>query len=416
MYNGIDNLEDHMSNLAGEFLVFKAVVSDPEINHSLVVAKMSCSSINPQRLSQVMNAIINGLAVYDVDVISFCGDGASENVSFFEGVSNISLKESLSVQTRDLFHSKDLEDMLSFNIAMLNPLKCNGDFIFFIEDMPHVIKRIVNALDRSSNSSETRNLKYGYRCMNLNLIQNIWKRTGGNLNTLSFTKLSTKHFEKDNFSRMRVYLAVQVLSGSVVKLINMACQDKNIKLQFDREYYEPIIDLATHVNNLVDIINGRYECFNKENGEEVIKSLLEILKWFDDWKKHNDNDESDNLDETNFLPKETWKGLRRMILGYIGMIDHYCLKHGLTIHPKRTLSDVCEHLFSKIRRTGGATSHPTCNIAHAAVHRDALTQQGRENSRNIRGSNCQFDDSHQRGEKKRVIVQGISDMKRRKRY
>ena len=70
MYNGIDNLEDHMSNLAGEFLVFKAVVSDPEINHSLVVAKMSCSSINPQRLSQVMNAIINGLAVYDVDVIS----------------------------------------------------------------------------------------------------------------------------------------------------------------------------------------------------------------------------------------------------------------------------------------------------------------------------------------------------------
>ena len=100
---------------------------------------------------------------------------------------------------------------------------------------------------------------------------------------------------------------------------------------------------------------------------------MEILKWFDDWKKHNDNDESDNLDETNFLPKETWKGLRRMILGYVGMIDHYCLKHGLTIHPKRTLSDVCEHLFSKIRRTGGATSHPTCNIAHAAVHRDALT-------------------------------------------
>jgi len=77
----------------------------------------------------------------------------------------------------------------------------------------------------------------------------------------------------------------------------MACQDKTIKLWFDRGYYEPIIDLATHVNNLVYVIDDHYEYFNKENGEEVINSLLEILKWFDDWKKHNDNDESDKLDE-----------------------------------------------------------------------------------------------------------------------
>ena len=59
--------------------------------------------------------------------------------------------------------------------------------------------------------------------------------------------------------------------------------------------------------------------FYVRKGGDIIKSLLVILKWFVGWKRRNDS--IDDLDDKNFLPKEIWIGLQRMILGYIGMID-----------------------------------------------------------------------------------------------
>ena len=77
--SGIDNLEDHMSNLLEHFLVFKATICQPDLNCSLVVARQSCSTIDPQRLVNVVRAIINALYTQGIEVISVCSDGASEN-------------------------------------------------------------------------------------------------------------------------------------------------------------------------------------------------------------------------------------------------------------------------------------------------------------------------------------------------
>ena len=73
-----------------------------------------------------------------------------------------------------------------------------------------------------------------------------------------------------------------------------------------------------------------------------------------------------------------------MILGYIGMIDRYVLGEGLLICPRKTLSDVCEHLFAKMRFKAASTDKPTLNSCHLTCARSSLLQQG------IRGSNCQY--------------------------
>ena len=82
--------------------------------------------------------------------------------------------------------------------------------------MPHVLKRLVNALSNSSSDNESRNLHHDSLCMNIRMIQQVWEATGGLTAALHPTKLTGAHFDKDNFSKMRVYLSAQVVSSSVV--------------------------------------------------------------------------------------------------------------------------------------------------------------------------------------------------------
>ena len=99
--------------------------------------------------------------VHDVGIMINCvGDGATENVPFFDDSScTKSLKGFISENTAGLFKKFNLEEHLNFLIAMKDP--ATEDLIFSIEDMPHLIKWIVSTMDRSSNDRKTRNFQYG---------------------------------------------------------------------------------------------------------------------------------------------------------------------------------------------------------------------------------------------------------------
>jgi hypothetical protein len=376
----IDKLEDQMGNLTEHFLVLKATTVDPEFKCSVTVARCNCASIEPVRLERTFRATITALQMHDVGVCLAVGDGAGENVTFFRNVCTHSIADYIDDETRSLFKKRGMEEFLKKKVAMKCPL--SGEPIFIVEDMPHVVKRIVNALDRSSKSNEARNLQYGKgQYMNLRIIEQVWELTGGKSNQLHCTKLTEAHFHKDNFSRMRVYLAVQVQSNSVLQLILKARDDERVKLPFHDAFYDHIIELTRHVNNLVDIINGRSvekgkmtAHFCPEKASQIQWSLIDILVWFETWKKHNDELK---MEKNAFLADETWNGLIRMILGYIGLLGHYVKKSGMTIAPRKTLSDPCEHFFSKARGMGGSTNTLTPQTGLAAVAREDLMEHCR---------------------------------------
>ena len=63
-------------------------------------------------------------------------------------------------------------------------------------------------------------MKYSGCPLNSKMIQDIWRLTRkNNKHRLMETKLSESFFNKDAFSRMRVSLAVQLLSSSVVTML-----------------------------------------------------------------------------------------------------------------------------------------------------------------------------------------------------
>ena len=84
--------------------------------------------------------------------------------------------------------------------------------------MPHLIKKIVNAFDRSGKKKST-DLKFRGQKMSLDKLYEIWECDGGRMGDIRTNILTKDHFEKNSYSCMRVFLAVQVMSQSMLRLI-----------------------------------------------------------------------------------------------------------------------------------------------------------------------------------------------------
>ena len=110
-------MQDHMPNLASEFLVFKMTACQSIITCSLVVSRQSCSYINALRLIGTFAAIINQLAIENIGVMSFTGDGANENVQFQKSSCDTALQDFLSDDTKALFTKYGIEDYLDYELS-----------------------------------------------------------------------------------------------------------------------------------------------------------------------------------------------------------------------------------------------------------------------------------------------------------
>ena len=85
-------------------------------------------------------------------------------------------------------------------------------------DMPHLIKKIVNCLERIG-VLKTTNLEWDNAMMSLKMLQDIWEQDSGRMGDIRTNILTLDHFLKNSYSRMRVHLAVQVMSNSMACLI-----------------------------------------------------------------------------------------------------------------------------------------------------------------------------------------------------
>ena len=99
---------------------------------------------------------------------------------------------------------------MDFKIAFWHPIRKNI-LIFISADMPHLVKKIVNAFE-SSGVKSSRDLSYKSKKMSLKKLEKIWKCDNGRLGDLRTNILTTDHFNKNPYSCMRVHLAIQVVS------------------------------------------------------------------------------------------------------------------------------------------------------------------------------------------------------------
>ena len=94
--------------------------------------------------------------------------------------------------------------------------------------MPHLIKKIVNRLACTSNSKNKASLKYKGKPLSLEMMKVVWLWDNDGFSAIRKTVLTEDHFYKNAYSRMRVHLAVQLLSSSVFSLIDRYTKDSDV--------------------------------------------------------------------------------------------------------------------------------------------------------------------------------------------
>lgn len=303
---------------------------------------------------------------------------------------------------------------MDFKIAHDHPTLGASHAVFHIGDMPHAVKRVVNGLESSSCSSNlSRNYSMPVRAeaekgaeeggeqkgdvslvpMNLKLCEDIWRsvetsgsgKEGAALLRVA-RKLTREHFHKTASSRMRVPLAVQVLSKTMMNLIDNI-ERFNIG-NFGNVDLKPLRDLCERFDRFVDLMNGRVDRgagpITSQEDEKLLE-LLEILGWLAQWKRKIEESAEElgltpKEQKACFLTNETWEDMQRTVLGFVCCCQT-TLRPGRKLYPRRCNQDIVEHHFAHVREACGATNAATATMASDATSTAAAVRLSSEHDK-----------------------------------
>ena len=218
----IDNLL-----LADQNLCLRWTSLDPDVKMSEIIATIDVSKTTPEVVAALaIEAMDIAASTYGIYTSSMFADDAGENAKFADTFSVLAAKDLMDeAQVKD-YEAKgvDLSVRVGFNDLT------TGNLVALIPDMPHLSKNVVTAMEFSSKKNQKRNLRRGKKPVNLNMIKVPWVKTGGKSKQQHPTKLTVHHFEKNSHLRMKIRLAMQVLSNSVKTMLEKACLDNTLDL------------------------------------------------------------------------------------------------------------------------------------------------------------------------------------------
>lgn len=172
-------------------------------------AQYPTSGITAELLFPLVWEVIRSLECAGFKVISVTGDGASQNRKFFR------------------MHKLACSSGSTFTHKVRNPYSKEERYLFFFVDVPHLLKTVRNCWSNSFGHSYSRALwvsrvanthsVYVYKCVQIRdqhisweHLRRLYKRRCDSGLTL-LPKLTLEHINLNSYSRMRVYLAAQVL-------------------------------------------------------------------------------------------------------------------------------------------------------------------------------------------------------------
>ncbi|KAL7527937.1 hypothetical protein ACHAXR_003152, partial [Thalassiosira sp. AJA248-18] len=343
-----DESKMKLPGIAKHFLVFIATTWTPKGKIQFLVARYGLPTITSSFLVRELNVAINTLGLYGFIVDTIAGDGASENRRTWKSLATISARDILGKHWTE----EELKDLpLDFKIGFPHPHPMYSDKVTIIigGEMPHWVKKFRNAFQ-----NESRDLHFRGKQMKLGMLYEIWKASGdadlmGGA-AVRLYKFTHDHFNLNSYSKMRVFLAVQVSSQTMIQMIKDHCDC--VENLADIEEFAPIIELFDKVDRLVDIMNGSNQKKGKVRNVQLINhpkhghisELFDILRVFEEWKNEVGGDTK------KFITNYTYEDLVWMVFGVAATACLYLKEDGIdAMHQGRSGSDVCEHFFSMIR-------------------------------------------------------------------
>ena len=353
------NKDPPVPDVAKHFLIFAATTWSPNAQdgrrskHQFVCARYCLKTIDSEFLIPTIRKIILHLSYCGFLVDTIVGDGASENRSTFKILATISARDILTEHYGDAL----MEAMPSdFKIAFYHPNPVYKDHIkiFIGGEMPHWVKKFRNAMD-----SKNKILCWQGCEFSLKLFEDMWKLMNDSgvagRNDVRVYKFGNEHFNLNSYNKMRVFLAVQIPSQTMIRLIKDCCEAHPD--DYDLEAYEPVIEIFDKVDRLVDIINAtrrdlKVEYIDGPQHKHIFE-LFSVLQLFQLWREDAENFE--------FITRESYEDLQWMVFGMAGVACTYLDgDKSKKMHQGRSGSDVCEHFFAKIRQVNTNPNPQQC--------------------------------------------------------
>lgn len=346
--------------LATKMLTYmvKGVASDQK----RIVAAYGVDVLDVNDLFRKTWSVIGELEMADVNIIAIVCDGLSVNRRF------IKMHKPFSGET---------DSGTIFDTT--NP--CGGGRpLFFISDVPHLLKTIRNAFNSSGEPKAYSKLL----CINgefivWQTIVDLYEAEKYNHLRLAY-KLNKQVVHLNNFSRMRVGYAAAVMSKTVANALR----------QMKRSDIGETINFIEKVNDFFDCLNGAHsseakrkrnsllQSYKLENKEERFQVLRDFLQYLKEWKKQCDEMEGLEASDRNkaFLPIETFTGIDMTIHAFIGAIN-YLLGPEVKakfLNARVFNQDMLEQFFSTARCQGGS-SNPNAAQFLLSMRRHEMTRQ-----------------------------------------
>lgn len=170
------------------------------------------------------------------------------------------------------------------------------------------------------------------------------------LATNSFNKLTNIHFEYDTFDKMRVYLAVQILSESVASSLEYLLRSGFFKTKTDQKTVQNTITFVRTMNILFDMMNAKSSDDCNENKRGIsgmnVDRLTEIYEYLT----------SIELNDGTVY----WiEGIKQTINGTLGLFTENHSKNVNFILLTRYMNqDPLENLFGRVRAHGKNNRNP----------------------------------------------------------
>jgi hypothetical protein len=253
----------------------------------------------------------------------------------------------------------------------------SGRTVYVLHDPPHLIKNVRNNLltydfviDNKTISFKHIEQLYDVDCKNV----------------LRFVpKLTKGHIELNNFKKMNVKLATQVLSHSVASGIR--CY---IKLKQMAPEAEATADFVEKINRLFDIMNSNsFHAKNKwqkplsSKTLEQFHELRSAVPWIEEWKFKS---RRKNILKVNLPFKQ---GLLMSITALLGVCSDLINVHGFKyVMTSRFNQDVVENWFSCVRGKGRNNDSRT-TLEYESASKSITVNWLLEHPE--RGSNCELD-------------------------
>ena len=259
----------------------------------------------------------------------------------------------------------------------VNPYSMNGsNIVYFFSDPPHLMKTVRNSL-ANSRPGRSRLMWNGMDITWRHLLQleeelRHCSVTSGGLSVAP--KLKREHFHLTSYSKMRVDLAVQILSRTTSEALKFYSIRDSAATQTLLLFMDRFFDML-NVRSPEEAVKKRKDDLRPySSAEDSRLTWLEegFLAYLDDWEDAVRKRDGFRRGEQELmlLSSETRVGLRITVNSFVGMLREllkYPELKGKYLLSERISQDPLENFFGKVRQAGGRNANPSVKTMQEAT-------------------------------------------------